>query len=78
MFYIQKELTAGVRLKIELTGDEVYTTCPGCGVAHQVDLSAAICDGELDLHGTVVFCSTCTAKRRIEHLYDATGMAYPQ
>lgn len=57
MFYLKHN---GKRLYIE--DDNVYTTCPRCEKEHKVSLSDQVIDGELDLHGTSVYCRECSTR----------------
>lgn len=48
--------------KIDLARVPVFTTCPRCGVEHEIDLVRVIKDIEhSDLYGTAVYCKECTA-----------------
>ncbi|MEL4861605.1 hypothetical protein AAEU42_10200 [Pseudoflavonifractor phocaeensis] len=67
MFYIKTELSEGVTLRSEITDENVFTMCPGCGCEHQVNLADVVdADDGLDLYGTVVLCAECSAKRLAE------------
>ena len=59
MFYIKPN----EHTRIEITGENVYTTCPGCGEEFPVDLAELAADGELDLYSTQVFCPECSRYR---------------
>lgn len=47
--------------KLEITGDNVYTTCPRCGKEHCVDIHDILADGHSDLYGTAVYCNACAS-----------------
>lgn len=70
MFYIKHPLTTDpevtAELRVEITYDNVYTTCPQCGKEFNLDL--------LDLAKFIphfdwddsIFCKECSAKRHAE------------
>lgn len=62
MFYI-KERTENGEVKFDITDENVFTTCPGCGGEHQVDLAGVFDEDEkIDLFGTAVYCEACSKK----------------
>lgn len=61
MFYI-KEQTDNGEAHFNITDENVYTMCPGCGCERQVDLAEVFPDGEIDLFGTAVYCEACSKK----------------
>ena len=63
MFYTKAELTDGVVFTTEITDENVFTRCPGCGDKVSIDIAELFSDGEGDLFGTSVYCSDCTEKR---------------
>ena len=64
MFYVKAEIAEGVAIRAEITDENVFTTCPDCGVEHQVDLADMLDEeGRLDLFGTAVCCAACSEKR---------------
>lgn len=64
MFYVKTKIAEGVTIRAEITGENVFTTCPGCGIEHQVDLAEMVDSrGGLDLYGTAVYCAECSAAR---------------
>ena len=65
MFYV-KEKTDGLTVKVELTDENVFCSCPDCGKEVQVDLSCVFADGLGDMFGTAVLCQKC-AVRRLSH-----------
>lgn len=62
MFYIKTR--RGTHIPIE-DGDDgnVFTQCPACGKEFEVSLSDAVCEGNLDLYGTQVYCHKCSVER---------------
>lgn len=58
MFYVKRK---GKKIPVE---DPFYTTCPMCGVEHEVDLTDVLTTGG-DLYGTAVYCERCTGKRAL-------------
>lgn len=59
MYFIKAELAEGITFRSEITGENVYCTCPKCGAEVPVDLGAAVTEDGLDLYGTSVFCEAC-------------------
>lgn len=59
MFFIKRK---GKRIPVE---DPFFTTCPMCGVEHEVDLVDIIMQTDGDLYSTAVFCERCTEKRAL-------------
>ena len=64
MFYIKTELPDGKTVKTEVTDENVFTRCPGCGDEVSVDLAELFSDSESDLYGTAVYCDKCSRKIR--------------
>lgn len=64
MFYVKEKITDVVEVSIEITGENVFTHCPGCGDELIVDLAELFSDGEYDLYGTSVYCDKCSRKIR--------------
>lgn len=64
MFYVKEKITDVVEVSIEITDENVFTHCPGCGDEVIVDLAELFSDGECDLHGTAVYCDKCSRKIR--------------
>ena len=50
MFYIKTELPDGKTVKTEVTDENVFTRCPGCGDEVSVDLAELFSDSESDLY----------------------------
>lgn len=60
MFYVKADINDACSIKIDITDENVFTTCPKCGVEHAVDIQEILSDGEGDLYGTSIFCTDCT------------------
>ncbi len=59
MFYVKEKLNDSVEVNIDITDENVYCLCPGCGCEVPVDLVEVLQDEESDLYGTAVFCDDC-------------------
>ena len=66
MFYV-KIRKDDVSVKAEITPDNVYTECAGCGHEIPIDLEEMLKDDACDLTATKVFCDACS---RIIHRND--------
>lgn len=66
MFYVKERLTDVVEVSIEISDENVFTHCPGCGNEVSVDLAELFSDGESDLYGTAVYCPECSQMIRNE------------
>lgn len=65
MFFVKAQISEGVEIKVDLYEDEIFTTCPDCGVEHSVDHDVlAEVLKEADFASTSIFCSKCTSARR--------------
>jgi hypothetical protein len=64
MFYVKEKLTGAVEVSIEISDENVFTRCPGCGDEVSIDLAKLFSDGESDLYGTAVYCDECSRKIR--------------
>ncbi len=64
MFYVKEKLTDAVEVSIEISDENVFTRCPGCGDEVSIDLAELFSDGESDLYGTAVYCDECSRKIR--------------
>ena len=60
MFYIKTKQHCGKTINIEISDENVFTRCPGCGREMPVDLAEIFTDGEGDLFSTKIFCAACT------------------
>lgn len=61
MFYVKRK-----HKKVAIQ-DPIYTTCPQCGVEHQVDLVDILRDERTDLYSTMVYCHKCSQERAKHH-----------
>lgn len=66
MFYVKAKLSDAVEVTVEITDENVFTRCHGCGDEVSVDLAELFSDGEGDLYGTAVYCEECSRKIRKE------------
>ena len=64
MFYVKEKLSDAVEVTVEITDENVFTHCPGCGDEVIIDLAELFSDGESDLYGTAVYCEECSRKIR--------------
>ena len=55
MFCVKEKLNGAVEVTVEITDENVYTRCPGCGDEVSVDLAELFSNGESDLYGTAVY-----------------------
>lgn len=62
MFYVKEQLNDAMEVSVEINDENVYCRCPKCGCEVQVDLAEVFADGDIDLFGTAVLCSSCTEK----------------
>ena len=60
MFYIKTKQYCGKTITTEITDENVFTRCPGCGSEMPVDLAEIFADGDGDLFSTRIFCAACT------------------
>ena len=66
MFFVKEKLSDAVEVSVEITDENVFTRCPGCGDEVSVDLAELFSDGVSDLYGTAVYCDECSRKIRNE------------
>lgn len=66
MFYVKEKLSDAVEVTVEITDENVFTRCPGCGDEVSIDLAELLSDGESDLYGTAVYCDKCSRRIREE------------
>lgn len=64
MFYVKEKMSDVAEMTIEITDENVYCTCPKCGVEVSVDLAEVLKDGDSDLFSTAVCCADCSRKIR--------------
>ena len=60
MFYIRTKQNCGKTITTDITDENVFTRCPGCGREMPVDLAEIFADAEGDLFSTKIFCAACT------------------
>ena len=65
MFYVKETINDSMEIKVELHDDNVFTTCPDCGVESSVDIAEIFNEVKADLYGTSLFCVECS-KHRLE------------
>lgn len=58
MFYVKR-----MGFKVEITPENVFTKCPGCGKEHKVNLEDILKDPDTCLYSTAVYCPACSQKR---------------
>lgn len=65
MFYVKTKINEECTIRTDITDENVFTVCPGCGKEHGVDIVdlATEC-GEFDLCGTSVYCHECSVERQ--------------
>lgn len=57
MFYVKSKINEAVEINVDITDENVYTRCPGCGAEISIDIVEEIRNGDFDLFGTTVYCS---------------------
>lgn len=60
MFYVKSQINEDAQLRIDITDENVFCTCPKCGSEVLVDLVEIFQDEETDLFGTAVYCTECS------------------
>ena len=70
MFYVKSQINEDAHIKIDITDENVFCTCPKCGSEVLVDIAEILGDGESDLFGTEIYCSECSKKIRAGGNYD--------
>lgn len=63
MFYVKAKISDECCVKIDITGENVFTLCPQCGREHSVDIVEQA-SGDFDLYDTAVYCAECSARMR--------------
>lgn len=63
MFYVKETINDSMEIKVELHDDNVFTTCPDCGVEFCVDIAEIFNEVKADLYGTALFCLECSKSR---------------
>lgn len=65
MIYLKKHIENEAEIKINISDDEFYCTCPTCGREVQLDnemLREIICDDEYDFASTSFYCEDCSKR----------------
>jgi len=62
MFYVKQDFGEAF-VKVEIHDDNVFCTCPECGVEVPIDLAEMLLDREFDLFSTAIYCSKCSKAR---------------
>lgn len=62
MFYVKERINDAMEVSIEINDENVYTTCPGCGIEHRIDIVEMAQCGDFDLFGTAIYCCECSEK----------------
>lgn len=64
MFYVKEKINDALSIKTELSDENVFCRCPGCGAEVQVDLNEFFGDENFDLFGSEIYCDACSRKAR--------------
>lgn len=65
MIYLKKNIGNEAEIKVNISDDEFYCTCPDCGREVQLDnemLREIICDDEYDFASTSFCCDDCSER----------------
>ena len=61
MFYIKKQVSDDIGIKIDIYDDEIFTQCPKCGKEIQVDNETLVnILKDADLSSTSLYCGKCS------------------
>lgn len=61
MFYVKTKINDETTIRTELTDENIFTTCPGCGKEQKIHLNDIIfIKGEL--YASTVYCDKCYAE----------------
>lgn len=63
MFYIKTKRGHHIPIEDGECGN-VFTTCPDCGREFEVELSDLIVNDNIDVYGTQLYCTECTANHK--------------
>lgn len=63
MFYVKTQLNEDAAIMVDITGENVFTTCPDCGKEVQVDLTDFAGDEEFDLYSSGAYCPEYSKRR---------------
>jgi len=64
MFYVKTKINDETTIRTELTDENVFTICPGCGKEQLIDNLAKVFEDGGDLFCTAVYCTECSAEIR--------------
>lgn len=67
MFYVKEKINDTLEITVEIHDDNVFCTCPVCGVEFCVDISEIFNEIKADLYGTAIYCLKCS-KSRLEEI----------
>lgn len=67
VFYVKQKISDECSITIDITDENIYTKCPGCGTEIQVDISEVFEDGG-DLYGTHIFCKKCSEDGKVSFI----------
>ena len=59
MYYVKTRINDELEVRIDLTGDNVFTTCPNCGAEFKAEISQY---EDFCLYGTRTYCDECIQK----------------
>lgn len=62
MFYVKSKICEELSVKVELNGNNVFTTCFGCGIEHEVDIIEMAKSKDFSFYDTRVYCDECSKK----------------
>lgn len=63
MFYVKTKLSEESNIITEITDENVFCTCPGCGAEVCIgDITELAAQGDFDLYGTAIYCKECGKK----------------
>lgn len=63
MYYVKSKLADGAEINVEITDENVFTRCNGCGAEMPVDIVAESRNDDFDLCGTMCYCPKCSVKK---------------
>lgn len=61
MFYVKSKIGEEVEVRIDITDENVFTTCPICKKEVHIDDFSELCRvTEIDLFDTTLYCESCS------------------
>lgn len=60
MFYVKEQLSDTAEIRIDITDENVYGSCPVCGREVEVNLHELFVSEDVDLYSTQVLCESCS------------------